>query len=39
MTDSEVIKNPLAVYEVSSRGCRFGVWCVVSVRSSGASIF
>ena len=29
MTDSEVTKNPLAVYEVSSRGCKFGVWCVV----------
>jgi len=23
-------KNPLAVYEVPSRGCKVGVWCVVN---------
>ena len=30
ITDSEVNKNHLAVYEVPSRGCKVGVWCVVS---------
>ena len=32
-------KNPLAVYEILSRGCKVGVWCVVSALKVMETVF